>query len=135
MKDVEECRLEDQSIPGWPSGAGGYLQATPLTARSMLSGLGPWLSVDAPSTTTLKGADTIKNKILYLPESKLHHFSSVKTTENGMWLRIESKKFVGWRKFVTTRGMPNSSFQMILDMLNWRQIWGSGPLKKGRNSA
>ncbi|GFY52587.1 hypothetical protein TNIN_370591, partial [Trichonephila inaurata madagascariensis] len=42
--------------------AGGYLQAPPLTAGSMLSVLGPWLSVDAPSTTTLKGADATETR-------------------------------------------------------------------------
>ncbi|GFY44961.1 hypothetical protein TNIN_138611 [Trichonephila inaurata madagascariensis] len=54
-----QCRLEDQPIPGWPSGAGGYLQAPPITSRSMLFVLGAWLPVDASSTTTLKGADAI----------------------------------------------------------------------------
>ncbi|GFS99462.1 hypothetical protein TNCV_4534321 [Trichonephila clavipes] len=41
-------------------GAGGYLQALSLTARRMLSILGAWPSVDAPSTTTLKGADALE---------------------------------------------------------------------------
>ncbi|GFV34406.1 hypothetical protein TNCV_1776951 [Trichonephila clavipes] len=30
--------------------------------------------------------------------------------------------------------MPNSPFQMIPDMLNWRQIWGPGRPRKGSNS-
>ncbi|GFT35917.1 hypothetical protein TNCV_2154671 [Trichonephila clavipes] len=57
-----QCRLEDQLISGWPCGAGGYLQAPPLTSRSMPSIQGAWLSVDAPSTTTVKGADAIKTR-------------------------------------------------------------------------
>ncbi|GFY15306.1 hypothetical protein TNCV_1571171 [Trichonephila clavipes] len=31
--------------------------------------------------------------------------------------------------------MPNSPSQMIPDMLDWRQIWGSGKPRKGSNSA
>ncbi|GFW62828.1 hypothetical protein TNCV_4451771 [Trichonephila clavipes] len=30
--------------------------------------------------------------------------------------------------------MPNSPSQMIQDMLDWRQIWGSGRPRKGSNS-
>ncbi|GFV83331.1 hypothetical protein TNCV_1900571 [Trichonephila clavipes] len=37
--------------------------------------------------------------------------------------------------FVQTCGMPNSPSQMIKDMLDWREIWGSGSPRKGRNSA
>ncbi|GFV48219.1 calpain-A [Trichonephila clavipes] len=36
--------------------------------------------------------------------------------------------------FVQTRGMPNPPSQMIPDMLDWRQIWGSGRPRKGSNS-
>ncbi|GFW00077.1 hypothetical protein TNCV_3568661 [Trichonephila clavipes] len=35
--------------------------------------------------------------------------------------------------FVQTRRMPNSSSQMIPDMLDWRQIWESGRPWKGSN--
>ncbi|GFX28216.1 hypothetical protein TNCV_15551 [Trichonephila clavipes] len=38
------------------------IQAPPLTAMSMLSVLGAWLSIDAPSITTLKGADAIEER-------------------------------------------------------------------------
>ncbi|GFU43835.1 hypothetical protein TNCV_652261 [Trichonephila clavipes] len=31
--------------------------------------------------------------------------------------------------------MPNSSSQMIPDMLDWMQIWGPGNPRKGSNSA
>ncbi|GFT70563.1 hypothetical protein TNCV_1133221 [Trichonephila clavipes] len=31
--------------------------------------------------------------------------------------------------------MPNSQSQMIPDMLDWRQIWGSGRPRKGSKSA
>ncbi|GFU57387.1 uncharacterized protein TNCV_3635661 [Trichonephila clavipes] len=30
--------------------------------------------------------------------------------------------------------MPNSPSQIILDMLDWRQIWGSGSLRKGNGT-
>ncbi|GFV08901.1 hypothetical protein TNCV_3821441 [Trichonephila clavipes] len=31
--------------------------------------------------------------------------------------------------------MPNSSSQIISDMLDWRQIWGSGRTRKGSNNS
>ncbi|GFX14322.1 NRF domain-containing protein [Trichonephila clavipes] len=46
----------------------------------------------------------------------------------GTWLEFRSK-------LIQTRGMPYSSRQMIPDMLDWRQIWGSRRPKKGSNSA
>ncbi|GFT69404.1 hypothetical protein TNCV_1297131 [Trichonephila clavipes] len=37
-------------------------------------------------------------------------------------------------EFIQTRGMPNSPPQMILDMLDWKQIWGSGRPRMYSNS-
>ncbi|GFV80761.1 hypothetical protein TNCV_4619221 [Trichonephila clavipes] len=38
-------------------------------------------------------------------------------------------------QFVQARVLPNSPSQMIPDMLNWRQIWGSGRSRKGSKGA
>ncbi|GFV34315.1 hypothetical protein TNCV_4023301 [Trichonephila clavipes] len=39
------------------------------------------------------------------------------------------------RQFDQTRGMPNLPSEIIPDMLDWRQIWGSGRPRKGSNRA
>ncbi|GFX90213.1 uncharacterized protein TNCV_2449881 [Trichonephila clavipes] len=47
-------------------------------------------------------------------------------------LRIEGN--LNSNKFAQTRGTPNSPSQMIPDMLDWRQIWGSGKRRKDINT-
>ncbi|GFY31846.1 hypothetical protein TNCV_4201541 [Trichonephila clavipes] len=68
-----------------------------------------------------------------------HHVEVVITRNFKVSLFLDKDKwFVAMKEeinFVQTRGIPNSPSQMIPDMLDWRQIWGSGRPRNGSNSA
>ncbi|GFU47435.1 sodium-dependent dopamine transporter [Trichonephila clavipes] len=66
-------------------------------------------------------------------------FGSNEELENAVttWfnaLVTEELKVGNLKPFVQTHEMPHSLSQMIPDMLDWRQFWGSGRPRKGSNS-
>ncbi|GFT02696.1 hypothetical protein TNCV_829621 [Trichonephila clavipes] len=88
----------------------------------LVEGVERWEAPDQPQVSSLKiGVETCQ--IVLSPVIEIWSISVV-----------SDRNDLEGQFFVQTGGMPNSPSQVIRDMPDWRQIWGSGRPRKGCDS-
>ncbi|GFW76254.1 uncharacterized protein TNCV_3800891 [Trichonephila clavipes] len=82
------------------------------------------------STNTLKRLWGLQIRVYF--QSALKEENGIHKADKRRRAKLADEKAIEPATVVTSRGLPNSLSQIIPDMLDWRQIWGSTRQKKGK---